>query len=148
MTQSYYASFAGYFPAEDPLYSCIVIIDNPRGWNRYGGDVSAPVFKEIADMIYAQNLDIHDSFTPQYTAANNGIFPVIRAGRLEELNELCNQLGISNYADEQASDWVRSSVNNNVVIWKKNHDNTGLVPNVEGAYLRHVVVTLRSLNTR
>ncbi|WP_305982034.1 penicillin-binding protein [Roseivirga thermotolerans] len=148
MTQSYYASFAGYFPAEDPLYSCIVIIDNPRGWNRYGGDVSAPVFKEIADMIYAQNLDIHDSFTPQYTAANNGTFPVIRAGRLEELNELCNQLGISNYADEQASDWVRSSVNNNVVIWKKNHDNTGLVPNVEGMTLRDAVYILENIGLK
>ena len=32
-TQRYYASFAGYFPAEEPLYSCIVVIDDPKGWN-------------------------------------------------------------------------------------------------------------------
>jgi len=143
-TQSYYASFAGYFPAENPLYSCIVVIDNPVGWNRFGGDVSAPVFKEIADMIYAQNLQIHDSFTPEYTAATNGTFPVIRAGRLEELNELCNQLGISNYPDENASEWVRSSVNNNAIIWHKNHDNTGLVPNVQGMTLRDAVYILEN----
>lgn len=147
-TQSYYASFAGYFPAEDPLYSCIVVIDNPVGWNRYGGDVSAPVFKEIADMIYAQNLQIHDSFTPEYTAATNGTFPVIRAGRLEELNELCNLLGISNYPNENASEWVRSSVNNNAIIWHKNHDNTGLVPNVQGMTLRDAVFILENIGLK
>lgn len=147
-TQSYYASFAGYFPAEEPLYSCIVVIDNPVGWNRYGGDVSAPVFKEIADMIYAQNLQIHDSFTPEYTAATNGTFPVIRAGRLEELNELCNELGISNYPDENASEWVRSSVNNNAIIWHKNHDNTGLVPNVQGMTLRDAVYILENIGLK
>lgn len=147
-SQQFYASFAGYFPAEDPMYSCIVVIDYPKGWNRFGGDVSAPVFKEIADMIYAQNLQIHDSFTPEYTAASNGTFPVIRAGRLEELNELCNELGISNYPDEEASEWVRSSVNNNVITWHKNHDNTGLVPNVQGMTLRDAVYILENIGLK
>lgn len=148
MTQSYYASFAGYFPAEDPLYSCIVVIDNPKGWNRYGGDVSAPVFKEIADMIYAQNLEIHDSFTPEYTAANNGTFPVIRAGRLEELNELCNLLGISNHPNQEAGEWVRSSVNNNAITWRKNHEDTGLVPNVQGMTLRDAIYILENIGLK
>ncbi|PWL27566.1 penicillin-binding protein [uncultured Roseivirga sp.] len=148
MTQSYYASFAGYFPAEDPLYSCIVVIDNPKGWNRYGGDVSAPVFKEIADMIYAQNLEIHDSFTPEYMAANNGTFPVIRAGRLEELNELCNLLGISNHPNQEAGEWVRSSVNNNAITWRKNHEDTGLVPNVQGMTLRDAIYILENIGLK
>lgn len=146
--QHYYASFAGYFPADEPLYSCIVVIDDPVGWNRYGGDVSAPVFKEIADMIYAQNLELHESFVPGYTAAEAGKFPVIRAGRLEELNELCNLLGISNYPDENASEWVRSSVNNNSIIWHKNHDNTGLVPNVQGMTLRDAVFILENIGLK
>ena len=85
---------------------------------RFGGDVSAPVFKEIADMIYAQNLELHDEFETDYVA-NSGKFPVIRAGRLDELNELCNELGISNYSGEQDAEWVRSSVSNNAIIWKK-----------------------------
>ncbi|WPZ12367.1 penicillin-binding protein [Roseivirga spongicola] len=148
MTQSYYASFAGYFPAVDPLYSCIVVIDNPKGWNRYGGDVSAPVFKEIADMIYAQNLEIHDSFTPEYTAANNGTFPVIRAGRLEELNELCNLLGISNHPNQEAGEWVRSAVNNNAITWRKNHEDTGLVPNVQGMTLRDAIYILENIGLK
>ena len=50
----YYASsFAGYFPAEDPKYSCIVVIHKPdRTKSYYGGDVAGPVFKRIAQKIY------------------------------------------------------------------------------------------------
>lgn len=146
--QKYYASFAGYFPAEEPLYSCIVVIDSPVGWNSFGGDVSAPVFKEIADMIYAQNLEIHDSFESNLLASE-GKFPFIRAGKFEELNELCNQLGISNHIGEDVqTDWVRSSVSNNAIIWKENHDNENLVPNVQGMTLRDAVFILENLGLK
>lgn len=49
----YVSSFAGYFPAENPKYSCIVIIHKPstkKGY--YGADVSGPVFKRIAQKIF------------------------------------------------------------------------------------------------
>lgn len=49
----YSSSFAGYFPAEDPKYSCIVVIHRPsvkKGY--YGADVSGPVFKRIAQKIF------------------------------------------------------------------------------------------------
>ncbi len=146
-TQRYYASFAGYFPAEEPLYSCIVVIDDPKGWNRFGGDVSAPVFKEIADMIYAQNLELHDEFETDYVA-NSGKFPVIRAGRLDELNELCNLLGISNYSGEEDAEWVRSSVSNNAIIWKENHEGSSLVPNVQGMTLRDAIYILENIGLK
>ena len=58
----YYTSFAGYFPANKPKYSCIVVIDNPHGVNKellYARAVSAPVFREIADKIYASDLHLH-----------------------------------------------------------------------------------------
>jgi cell division protein FtsI (penicillin-binding protein 3) len=49
----YVASFAGFFPADVPKYSCIVVIHDPnkkKGY--YGATVAAPVFKEIAQKIY------------------------------------------------------------------------------------------------
>lgn len=145
--QHYYASFAGYFPAEAPQYSCIVVIDDPKGWNKYGGDVSAPVFKEIADMIYAQNLEIHEEFEEDLLA-NEGKFPVIRAGRFDELNKLCNELGISNHLGEEDVDWVRSRVDNNAIIWRKNHPNEELVPNVQGMTLRDAIFLLENKGLR
>jgi len=52
-SSEYIASFAGYFPADDPKYSCIVVVTKPdRSLGYYGNIVAAPVFKEIAQEIY------------------------------------------------------------------------------------------------
>ncbi len=49
----YYASsFAGYFPAENPKYSCIVVIHRPTKGSYYGADVAGPVFKRLAQKIF------------------------------------------------------------------------------------------------
>lgn len=49
----YYASsFVGYFPADNPKYSCIVVIHKPTQHSYYGGDVAGPVFKRIAQKIF------------------------------------------------------------------------------------------------
>ncbi|WP_299160971.1 penicillin-binding protein [uncultured Tenacibaculum sp.] len=51
--KKYVASFAGFFPAENPKYSCIVVIHSPKKEKGYyGAVVAAPVFKEIAQKIY------------------------------------------------------------------------------------------------
>lgn len=52
----YISTFAGYFPAEDPKYSCIVVIHEPdKSVGYYGADVSGPVFKSVAQKIYSNN---------------------------------------------------------------------------------------------
>lgn len=52
----YYASsFAGYFPADNPKYSCIVVIHKPTKGSYYGADVAGPVFKRLAQKIYTDN---------------------------------------------------------------------------------------------
>jgi cell division protein FtsI (penicillin-binding protein 3) len=59
--RKYQSSFAGYFPADNPKYSMIVVVRNPRN-GFYGGSVAGPVFRELADMIYANDLDINQRF--------------------------------------------------------------------------------------
>ena len=50
---SYISSFAGFFPADNPKYSCIVVIHEPdKSVGYYGADVSGPVFKKIAQKIF------------------------------------------------------------------------------------------------
>ncbi len=142
-TQRYYTSFAGYFPADDPMYSAIVVIDDPKGWNSFASWVSAPVFKEIADMIYSQDLDIHEEFESQLLA-EEGTFPMIRAGYYDELRELCNELGISNHLEGEDVEWVRTKVDNNAITWKRNHSESDLVPNVEGMTLRDALYLLEN----
>ena len=100
----YYASFAGYFPAESPKYSAIVVIDNPKRYLIYGGsDVAAPVFKEIADKIYAIDMELNDPFVEQKVV--EGVFPVVRAGNKDELSMICHELGISNHSNSE-KEWV------------------------------------------
>jgi len=50
---SYQASFVGYFPAESPLYSCIVVVNSPSNGVYFGNVVAGTVFKEISDKVYA-----------------------------------------------------------------------------------------------
>lgn len=57
------SAFVGYFPAENPRYSCIVVIKNkPRALRHFGGDVAAPVFREIADKLYALSVNEQKPF--------------------------------------------------------------------------------------
>lgn len=53
----YISSFAGFFPVDNPKYSCIVVIHNPdKSTGYYGADVAGPVFKAIAQKIYTNSL--------------------------------------------------------------------------------------------
>ncbi len=81
----YISSFVGYFPAEDPKYTSIVIIHKPKvTTGYYGADVSGPVFKRIAQKIYTdtpmedeiesldiENETISEDYDRFYTAAQN-----------------------------------------------------------------------------
>jgi cell division protein FtsI (penicillin-binding protein 3) len=72
--KKYNASFVGYFPADEPKYSCMVLINKPNGGSYYATTVAAPVFKEIADVVYATQLDIHpeeDNLTVDVLYAGN-----------------------------------------------------------------------------
>lgn len=52
----YVSSFAGYFPANNPKYSCIVVVHKPNvSSGYYGADVAGPVFKRIAQKIYTDS---------------------------------------------------------------------------------------------
>ncbi|MDH3697786.1 MAG: transpeptidase family protein [Flavobacteriaceae bacterium] len=58
---AYISTFAGYFPADSPKYSCIVVIHEPdKSVGYYGADVSGPVFKAIAHKIYANNPQVNE----------------------------------------------------------------------------------------
>ena len=140
-TNKYYTSFAGYFPAEAPRYSCIVVIDNPKKYRIYGSDVAAPVFKEIADKIYALDLKMHD---PYYSGeAIAGVFPVIQSGEMEDLKTICNELGISNHSNED-SKWAKAQIANHGIAWKKLNDKKEVVPDVRGMTLKDALYILEN----
>ena len=141
-TKKYITSFVGYFPAHAPKYSAMVLIKNPRGWYQYGSNVAAPVFKEIADNIYARDINLHQPMDIKKFAVQE-VLPVIRAGKQQELTMLCNELGISNHSQTE-EEWVRSSRNGTGVNWKKAIAVKGLVPDVMGMTFRDAIYLLEN----
>lgn len=145
-TKKYITSFAGYFPADAPKYSAIVLIKNPKGWRQYGSNVAAPVFKEIADNIYSRDIDMHAPLAKEFTA-EAGVFPLIQSGKQDELQFLCNELGISNHSATE-NDWVVTERYGNSIKWKENKVTENLVPNVKGMTLRDALFLLESTGLR
>lgn len=139
-TKKYVTSFVGYFPAHDPKYSAIVLIKNPRGWYQYGSNVAAPVFKEIADNIYARDINLHEPMTEKKFVKND-VLPVIRGGNQQELTMLCNELGISNHSRTE-EEWVKSVRVGNGVQWKKVTSGKQAVPDVTGMTFRDAIYLL------
>ena len=143
--QNYTASFAGYFPAGNPKYSCIVVVSNPSAGKIYGGAVAAPVFKEIADKVYASRPEIHDGITDEtnYIANVPKIEGVCYA---TDAAKLYNLFGIKTQAAVHGISWVRPYLNeNNVLTIEKMIIEESLTPDVRGMNARDAVFLLESL---
>ena len=140
--KKYNTSFVGYFPAKAPQYSCIIVIDKPKGFRQYGSNVAAPVFKEIADKIYARDLKMHEPYVVQHKV-NEGIFPVIKAGNREDLQKICDELSIPNQASTD-EDWVIAQRKDNAVLWTTDEIAPEVVPNVLGMTLRDAIFLLEN----
>jgi cell division protein FtsI (penicillin-binding protein 3) len=108
-TRTYSTSFCGYFPAEQPKYSCIVVIDSPSKGRIYGGDVAAPVFREIADKCMARDQASQRPMLARVPARRTPV-PLVRAGVQDEIALVCQRIGLP--AQTQATggeEWVRAT---------------------------------------
>lgn len=146
-TNRWITSFVGYFPAHAPKYTAIVLIRNPRGAFQTGNSVAGPVFREIADNIYSRDLSLHPVMASVNTMPDQSAFPVIKAGRQEELANLLNELGVSNHSATE-EEWARAGKNGKSVTWKSNKQVRGLVPDVSGMTYRDAVYLLEKEGLR
>ncbi len=116
----YYTSFIGYFPADKPKYTCIVVIDEPVGSNLYAADVSAPVFRQIADKIFAYDISMHRRLVLKSNTQKLAEFQ--NAGKVSDQKLIGEKLGIKS---QPAGDGyaVPKPIKRDSVEWKsKNPD--------------------------
>lgn len=144
--RKYITSFVGYFPAHAPKYTAIVVVKNPKGVFQYGNNVAGPVFKEITDNIYSRDIALHNAMA-KAEKSEEGVFPVIKAGRLEELAMLTGELGIQTKGESE-EEWVRAARNGNEVSWNRNAITKERVPDVNGMTLRDALFLLESSGLR
>lgn len=133
------ASFVGYFPANDPEYTCIVVVNKPAKGSYYGSSVAAPVFKEIADKVYATQLDIHQESIPVDKIFNARLM----AGYSNDFMEIKELLEIPIQVSPEYSEFVyhdRDQNNNNLL--RPINTETGEVPDVRGMGARDAVYLL------
>jgi cell division protein FtsI (penicillin-binding protein 3) len=137
----YVASFVGYFPADAPLYSCIVVVYRPNGTEFYGSQIAAPVFKEIADRVYAKQLGIH-SEPPKF----NGIsIPVAKAGYQDDLSTIYKVLNFNVISSDTVSDWVTVSRENYNLRFATKPVNAFIMPDVTGMTAKDAVFMLENM---
>jgi len=144
-TRNYYTSFVGYFPADHPKYSMVVVIDSPKGFAAYGGDVSAPVFKEIADKIYALDIELNPDNQQEIlrSEAEGTQLPYVKAGKAEELQGIFQELGLKASA-ANPEEWVKAVAHEARVEMNVNDTDQSLVPDVSGLPLRDALFILEN----
>ena len=142
-TKRYRASFVGFFPANKPKYSCIVVVHNPKENGFYGSDVAAPVFKEISDKIYASDISIHEQISNDDYVKD---FPYISQGKTEETETILDYLNLT--YSSTSSEWMTQEYSRNKL--KLNTRNiyrdfeNGIMPNLYGMNLMDAIYLLEN----
>ncbi len=137
---SYRSSFVGFFPANNPRYSCIVVIHNPRGAGYTGGTVAAPSFKEIATKVFATHIDSREANPSDNILAS---LPHIRQGYAEDIREIYKFFD-PKILDEANGRWARATVSGDTVTLKTKEFVHNLVPDVFGMGLRDAIYLMEN----
>lgn len=139
--KSYRASFAGFFPYDNPKYSCIVVIENPSQAGFYGNIVAGPVFKEVADKVYARSREMHQGYVKVLAA--NEIKPEINPGFTEDLRVIASNTGMKVSMPETR--WTRIRQAGETLVAKPESFNNNLMPDVTGMGLRDAIFLLENM---
>ncbi len=127
----YQSSFAGYFPADDPKYSCIVVINDPKGGDFYGSSIAGPVFRQISDYVYSYELGLNEDEELPFKKIENDI-PGATAGRKKDIANVLDELDILNGFAFTKSEWVEAKPDEDGLQLSNREVEKGTVPNVKG----------------
>jgi cell division protein FtsI (penicillin-binding protein 3) len=141
----YRASFAGYFPAEAPRYSCIVVIADTRSGVYYGSSIAGPVFRELANKVYATDPTFHTSSEGLLTDAHH--LPGAKDGARQELVDLYTAFGLP-FEGEGVSDWVTVTTGDSTATLAARTIQPAHVPDVRGMGLRDALYLLENAGLR
>lgn len=141
--KNYTATFVGYFPADDPKYSCIIVVSDPRSGRYYGSSVSAPVFKEIAEKIYATRLGLIDE-EDEYQA-DCDYFTTPSMVSYQDFVRYCNMKDIPFVDDVNNDKWIKVDVVDDVAYANPVHLDDAKVPDVKGMNVTDAVFLLESM---
>lgn len=142
--KKYQASFAGYFPAEDPIYSCIVVVSAPSR-DIYGATVSGTVFTAIANKVYASSLEYHKSVNLE--GERKKALPISADGNRQDLLSIYRMLNIP-FSSSATSEWIKTDGSGSKVKARNLSVSKTVVPNVKGLNAKDAVYILEDLGMK
>ncbi len=139
----YQASFAGYFPAHDPKYSCIVVIKNkPHALRYYGALIAGPVFKEIASKLFTVDADLYATFRHRQMKDTT---PVEWKGSTRDFSVIAKKMNTRMSDSSRSSAWSavkQEAAGLSAHAWT---NASGTMPDVKGFGLKDALDLLEQL---
>lgn len=136
------ASFVGYFPADAPKYSCIVVISKPQKARTHGGDLAAPVFRELSDRVVGTRIDFNRTNVNESTVK----YPIIGYGNGGDFYAFCKSLGL--HTSKPTAKWIKGKDINGMCALSEQKIQDGLVPNVVGLTAKDAVYMLENIGMK
>lgn len=142
----YQATFVGYFPAENPQYTCIVVIrTKAHDPVHFGGLLAAPVFREIAEKIYPVYVDTKK---PTQLTTSRDSSAYFYAGFTSDIKNVFGTTGMRYTDSVQENSWSIVYANNYQPVLKANNVKPQLMPNVKGMGLKDAVYLLENMGLK
>jgi cell division protein FtsI (penicillin-binding protein 3) len=144
----YQATFVGYFPADKPQYTCIVVIrTKPHVASHFGGTVAAPVFREIATRLSAQYVEKKD---PSLFAAVKDSSSFFYAGFTSDIKKVLKQMSIPYVDSVSQRTWtnVYAKDKGEVPVMKGLNVKGEVMPNVRGMGLKDALFLLENMGVK
>ena len=140
---NYYTSFIGYFPTKKPKYTMLVAVDEPKGNSEttYARQVTAPIFKEIADRIFLRDMKLQQTlrgYLPDSLNKNKLAHTLHPADQ----NILFSRLGLPKV--EENGQWLNFNLEKKTIRNQAITMTPKTVPNVVGMNLRDALFALEN----
>ncbi|NDV95785.1 PASTA domain-containing protein [Dysgonomonas sp. 521] len=138
--EGYYVSFCGYFPSDNPQYTCFVGIRRPQG-SPSGGLMPGAVFKKIAEGIYTKNSVVTPVSAPKDTI--HSLIPAVKNGSLKNTEIVLNRIKQTYNFSGGKVDWIKAGSSINGILLDNNDSvKPGQVPSVIGMGARDAIYLL------
>ncbi|HEY6957157.1 MAG TPA: penicillin-binding transpeptidase domain-containing protein [Flavisolibacter sp.] len=142
----YQATFVGYFPANAPEYTCIVVIKTkPHAAIHFGAQLSAPVFKEIATKLYAQYVQGKKT-SPLQLVADSSLYQY--AGYTPDVKNVLATLNINHVDSSYKSSWSWIYNNNYRTVVKPDPVSKNIMPDVKSMTMKDALYLLENMNMK
>ena len=140
----YRASFVGYFPADNPTYTCIVVITNPKQNGSYGSQCAVPVFRKISDRLYSTAPSLRRVLAKEKFNYELSL----KGGEAKDLEEIAKVLAIPVLGEVSSYRWATAHLEDRLMKLEEKEVEEKGVPNVLSMNLKDALHLLENSGYR